>query len=218
MYQTYYRTFTLCLALIASAASARAGWFEVQPGYYTKGDIGTVRIEGGGPAAPALTTYGFIDFYGQQDAKYDLNAFYGEARLMQSLAFIDPKWKEWNLTAEVNGGTGYAGIARLGMVWNSSLGEGNTFALKLYPVASRDRDAHASIYCSQMITPKLSAFVVFDYGFGDWIFGEEQIYAEAEVRYRFTEKFSVFVQGRQFEPAAGFKLDLTPVVGVKWSF
>lgn len=218
MHQNPCRLFALSLALLASVASTHAQWFDLQPGYYTKGDIGTVRIEGGAPFAPGLTSYGFVDFYGQKDAKYDLNAFYGEARLMQSLAFIDPKWKAWNLATEVNGGTGYAGIVRLGLVWNTSFMEGNAVALKLYPVASRDGDAHASIYFSQKLTPKLSTFLVFDYGFGDWIFGEEQIYVELELRYQLWKQFAVFVQGRQFEPASGFKLDPSPVVGVKWSF
>lgn len=218
MHQYPYRLFALSLALFSSAASTQAQWFDFQPGYYTKAAIGTVRIEGGGPAAPGLTTYGFADFYGQKEAKYDLNAFYGEARLMKSLDFIDTEWKAWNFAAEVNGGDGYAGILRLGMVWNTSLGDGNTVALKLYPVASRDGDAHASIYIAQALTPKLSVYAVFDYGFGDWIFGEEQIYVELEARYQVWKQLSVFVQGRQFEPASGFKLDPAPVVGVKWSF
>ena len=63
---------------------------------------------------------------------------------MQSLAFVDPALKKWNVTFEANGGTDYAGIGRLGLVWNTSFAEGNAFALKLYPVATRDHDAHAS--------------------------------------------------------------------------
>jgi hypothetical protein len=205
------------IALLCSASTARAQWFDFQPGYYTKVDIGTARAEGGGKFAPPLSAYGFVDFYGQNTAKFDLNTYYGEARLMHSLGWVDPRWQTWNFTAEVNGGTDYAGILRLGVVWNTSLGAGNTFALKLYPVASRDRDAQASIYCSQMFTPKLSGFLVFDYGFGTWILGERQIYVELEARYRLTKKLSVFVQGRQFAGITGFKLDPTPVVGLKWS-
>lgn len=212
------RFLVLSLALLSSAAAAHAQWFDFQPAYYTKVDIGTARAEAGGNFSPPLSAYGFVDFYGQKKAKFDLNTYYGEARLMHSLGWVDPTWKAWNLTAEVNGGTDYDGIHRLGVVWNSSLGAGNTFALKLYPVASRDRDAHASIYCSQMFTPKFSGFLVFDYGFGTWIFGERQIYVELEARYRLTKQFSVFTQGRQFAGITGFRLDPTPVVGVKWSF
>lgn len=69
-----------------------------------------------------------------------------------------------------------------------------------------------------MFTPKLSAFLVFDYGFGTWIFGEKQFYVEREARYRLTKKLSVFAQGRQFAGVTGFTLDPTPVLGVKWSF
>ncbi len=208
----------LSVAAFAAASSPAAPWFELQPGYYTDFDIGTARIEGGGNLAPSLATYGFVDFYGKQQGKFNLSTYYGEIRFMQSLAFVDPALKKWNVTFEANGGTDYAGIGRLGLVWNTSFAEGNAFALKLYPVATRDHDAHASFFISQAFTPKVSGFLVFDYGFGDWIFGQDQIYVEAELRYRVTSKFSLFVQGRQFAPVTGFKLRLSPVIGVKLTF
>ena len=203
---------------LLGAASSRAGWLEFQPAYYTDYKIGTARAEGGAQLAPPLSLYGFVDFYGQTKAKFDLNTYYGEVRLMHSLGWVDERWKAWNLTVEANGGTNYDGILRLGVVWNTSLGQGNTFALKLYPAASRDRDAHASVYCAQTLTPELSVYAIFDYGFGTWIFGREQIYVELEARYRLNPRVSLFVQGRQFAAAAGFKLDPSPVVGVKISF
>lgn len=206
------------LLLSVAAPAARATWVEIQPAYYTDFKIGTARLEGGHQLLPPLSLYGFFDFYGQAKSKFDLNTYYGEVRLMHSLAFVDPGLKSWNLTLEGNGGTDYDRILRFGVVWNTSLGKGNTFALKLYPAASRDDDAQISFYCAQALTPKLSVYAIFDYGFGDWIFGEEQIYVELEARYKLSDKFSVFVQGRQFEAAAGFKLDPSPVVGVKISF
>ncbi|MDI1319794.1 MAG: hypothetical protein PSW75_06310 [bacterium] len=213
---------TLCrsvffLAALGAAFSATAAWLELQPGYYTDYAIGTARAEGGGNFNPSLATYGFVDFYGKRVNKFDLSTYYGEIRFMQSLGPLDPKLKKWNLTFEANGGTDYAGIGRLGLVWNTSFGQGNAFALKLYPIATRDHDAQAAIFISQAFTPKLSGFLVFDYGFGDWIFRQKQIYVEAELRYRVTKSFSLFAQGRQFEPAASFKLDLTPVIGVKFT-
>ena len=207
----------LCVGLVG-AATSRAGWFEFQPAYYTDFKIGTARAEGGAQLAPPLSLYGFVDFYGQTKSKFDLNTYYGEVRLMHSLGFADTRLKAWNLTVEANGGTDYDRILRFGVVWNTSLGKGNTFALKLYPVASRDRDAHVSFYCAQTLTPELSVYAIFDYGFGDWIFGREQIYVELEARYRLNKRLSLFVQGRQFEAAAGFKLDPSPVVGVKMTF
>ncbi len=206
------------LLLSVAAPAAHATWVEVQPAYYTDFKIGTARLEGGHQLLPPLSLYGFFDFYGQTKSKFDLNTYYGEVRLMHSLALVDESLKSWNLTLEGNGGTDYDRILRLGVVWNTSFGKGNTFALKLYPAASRDRDAQISFYCAQTLTPKLSVYAIFDYGFGDWIFGEEQIYVELEARYKLGDKFSVFVQGRQFEAADGFKLDPTPVVGVKVSF
>lgn len=210
--------FLLVVSLFAGLAVARAQWLDFQPAYYTDIEIGTARLEGGAQLLPPLSLYGFVDFYGQAKSKFDLNTYYGEVRLMQSLAFADERLKAWNLTVEANGGTDYDGILRLGVVWNTSLGQGNTLALKLYPAASRDGDAHASIYCAQALTPEFSVYAIFDYGFGDWIFGEEQIYVELEARYRLSKRISLFVQGRQFEAAEGFKLDPTPVVGVKISF
>lgn len=208
----------LLLLILGLAPATRAGWLEFQPAYYTDYKIGTARAEGGAQLAPPLSLYGFVDFYGQTKGKFDLNTYYGEVRLMHSLAFADESLKAWNLTVEGNGGTDYDRILRFGVVWNTSLGKGNTFALKLYPAASRDRDAHASIYCAQQLTPEFSVYAIFDHGFGDWVFGEEQIYVELEARYRLNKRVSLFVQGRQFEAAAGFKLDPSPVVGVKISF
>jgi hypothetical protein len=210
------------LAAVLGAATSRASWLEFQPAYYTDYKIGTARAEGGASLAPPLSLYGFVDFYGQSKSKFlskfDLNTYYGEVRLMQSLGFADARLKAWNLTVEANGGTDYDRILRFGVVWNTSLGKGNTFALKLYPAASRDHDAHASFYCAQTLTPELSVYAIFDYGFGTWIFGREQIYVELEARYRLNKQLSLFVQGRQFEAANGFKLDPSPVVGVKLSF
>lgn len=217
---TYFSRLLVAFTLFATSAlpALRAHWLEVQPAYYTDLEIGTARLEGGANFNPSLALYGFVDFYGQTNREYALNTYYGEVRLMQSLDFVSPDLKKWNLTVEANGGTDYAGIARFGVVWNTSLFKDNTFALKLYPAASRDQDAHASFYFAQQLTPKFSAYVIFDYGFGDWIFGEEQIYVELEVRYRLNKKFSLFAQGRQFEAADGFKLDPSPVVGVKYTF
>ena len=212
------RLVLVLLTSLLGAAPSRASWLEFQPGYYTDYKIGTARAEGGAQLAPPLSLYGFVDFYGQTKSKFDLNTYYGEVRLMHSLGFADARLKAWNLTVEANGGTDYDGILRLGVVWNTSLGKGNTFALKLYPAASRDHDAHASFYCAQTLTSEFSVYAIFDYGFGDWIFGREQIYVELEARYRLNKQFSLFVQGRQFEAAAGFKLDPSPVVGVKISF
>jgi hypothetical protein len=209
---------TILLSALALAATVRASWLELQPAYYTDLEIGTARLEGGANLNPALALYGFVDFYGQTNREYALNTYYGEARLMQSLDFVSPDLKAWNLTVEANGGTDYAGIARFGVVWNTSLWKDNTFALKLYPAASRDHDAQVSFYCAQQFTPNFSAYAIFDYDFGDWIFGEEQIYVELEVRYRLNKKFSLFAQGRQFAPAAGFQLDPTPVIGLKYTF
>ena len=206
------------LILFAGASASRASWLEVQPGFYTDLDIGTARLEGGAELRPELSIYGFFDFYGQANSKFDLNTYYGEVRLMQSLAFADDRLKAWNLTLEANGGTDFDRILRAGLVWNTSFGKGNTFALKLYPAASRDQDAHASFYWAQELSPKLSVYAIFDYGFGDWIFGEEQIYVELESRYRVRERFSLFVQGRQFAAARGFRLDLSPVLGLKYTF
>ncbi|MEO6243983.1 MAG: hypothetical protein ABIQ12_01000 [Opitutaceae bacterium] len=208
----------LSFAALCVVVPAFAAWFEVQPAYYTDYAIGTARAEGGGNFNPSLSTYGFVDFYGKRDKKFYLSTYYGEIRFMQSLEFVDPALKKWNLTFEANGGTDYDRIGRFGFVWNTSFGKGNAFALKLYPIATRDHDAQAAFFISQAFTPEFSGFLVFDYGFGDWIFGQKQIYVEAELRYRLTKRFSVFAQGRQFEPAAGFKLDLTPVLGVKFSF
>ncbi len=208
----------LLVLLLGFAPATRASWFEFQPAYYSDFEIGTARAEGGAQLVPPLSLYGFFDFYGQTKSKFDLNTYYGEVRLMHSLAFADERLKAWNLTVEGNGGTDYDRILRFGVVWNTSLGKGNTFALKLYPAASRDRDAQVSFYCAQELTPKLSVYAIFDYGFGDWVFGKEQIYVELEVRYRLHKRFALFVQGRQFEPAGGFKLDPSPVVGVKITF
>lgn len=212
------RLVLLFLAAVLSATSTRAGWLELQPAYYTDYKIGTARAEGGAQLAPSLSLYGFVDFYGRTKRKFDLNTYYGEVRLMQSLGFADANLKAWNLTVEANGGTDYDGILRLGVVWNTSLGKGNTFALKLYPAASRDHDAQVSFYCAQQLTPEFSVYAIFDYGFGQWIFGREQIYVELEARYRLNKRLSLFAQGRQFEPAARFKLDPSPVVGGKVSF
>ncbi len=212
------RRFIVLAATGFYAATAHASWLEFQPAYYSDLKIGTARLESGAELRPALTTYGFVDFYGQTKSKFDLNTYYGEVRLMQSLAFVDPQWGAWNLTAEANGGTDYDGILRLGLVWNTALGKGNTFALKLYPVATRDRDAQASFYLAQTLTENLSVYAIFDYGFGNWIFGREQIYVELELRYRLGRRVSLFAQGRQFAPAAGFRLDPTPVLGLKFSF
>lgn len=212
------RLATALLAALALTASVRASWLEIQPAYYTDLEIGTARLEGGTSFNPSLALYGFVDFYGQTNREYALNTYYGEVRLMQSLDFVKPELKKWNLTVETNGGTDYDGIARFGVVWNTSLFKNNTFALKLYPVATRDADAQASFYFAQQLTPELSAYAIFDYGFGNWIFGREQIYVELEVRYRLSKKFSLFAQGRQFAPAAGFKLDPSPVVGLKYTF
>lgn len=207
------------LALCGTVPLANgASWLEVQPAYYTDYEIGTARVEGGAQLRPPLALYGFVDFYGRTTGKFDLHTYYGEVRLMQSLAFADERLKAWNLTVEANGGTDYDRILRFGVVWNTSLGAGNTVALKLYPAASRDRDAHASLYCAQTLTPKLSVYAIFDYGWGDWVFGREQIYVELEMRYRLGKRVSVFAQGRQFAPADGFRLDPSPVLGLKFTF
>lgn len=110
------------ISLFAGLAVSRAQWLEVQPAYYTDVEIGTARLEGGAQLLPPLSLYGFVDFYGQTKAKFDLNTYYGEVRLMQSLAFADERLKAWNLTVEANGGTDYDGILRFGVVWNTSLG------------------------------------------------------------------------------------------------
>lgn len=155
------------LAALGLVSSATAAWFEVQPAYYTDYAIGTARAEGGGSFNPSLSTYGFVDFYGQRDRKFYLSTYYGEVRFMQSLGFVDPSLQKWNLTFEANGGTDYDRIGRLGLVWNTSFGQGNAFALKLYPLATRDHDAQAAFFISQAFTPEFSGFLVFDYGFGD---------------------------------------------------
>jgi hypothetical protein len=196
----------------------QAAWLDVQPAYYPDYRIGTARLEGGASLTDSLAVYGFSDFYGQRRGNFDLNTYYGEVRLMQSLSVVKSEWKAWSATVEVNGGTDYDGITRFGLVWNTSFWKGNATALKFYPVATRDHDAQASIYFSQAFSDAFSAYLIFDYGFGDWVFGEEQIYVELELKYKLGKRVALFAQGRQFEVAEGFKLDPTPVLGMKISF
>lgn len=115
-------------------------------------------ISAAGRFNPSLSTYGFVDFYGKRDQKFNLSTYYGEVRIMQSPGFAPPSLQKWNLTFEANGGTDYDGIGRFDVVWNTSLGKGHAFALKLYPVATRDHDAQAAFFISQGFTPEISDF------------------------------------------------------------
>jgi len=207
----------VALLLITTATALASQWLDVQPAYNTDLQVGTVRLEGGGKRE-GLSLYGFVDLSGDTDRRWAFKHPYGEARLMRSLQDVRPDWQAWNLTVEYNGGEGVDDLLRVGLVWNTSLLDGNTTALKLYPVATRDHDAQVSLYSRQALSSKLSAYVVFDYGFGDWVFGEAQIYLECELRYQVTPRFAVFAQTREFTRARGWSFAPSWIVGTKLSF
>lgn len=205
------------LFLSTTIAAFASQWLDVQPAYDTDLKVGTVRLEGGG-AHESLSLYGFVDLSGEADREWDLKHPYGEVRLMRSLRDVRPEWQAWNLTAEYNSGEGIDDILRAGLVWNTSFFSGNTAALKFYPVASRDHDAQVSIYFRQALSQKLSLYLVFDYDFGDWVFGENQTYLEFEVRYQVGRHFALFAQGREFRRARGWSLTPAAILGTKISF
>jgi hypothetical protein len=209
-------------AISASASlssSAVAGWFDVQPAYDTTNDFGTIRLEGAGDFGKNWSHYAFIDFNGAPGDEWDLDSsLFMENTLRYSLKDSGDAWRNVSVALEVDSGTDFSDVYRFGLTWGGSLWEGSFIGLKGLALASRDDNALASIFISQDFTDSFSMYMVFDYGFGDWIFGENQTYLEIEAKYELNEHYSIFVQGRDFRAKSDWGIDLDMILGMKYRF
>ncbi len=209
--------FLLSVSII-TIQNAFGGWFDIQPAYDATNDVGTIRLEGVGEFAEKWSHYGFIDFNGSPNDEWDLDVLFMEQTLRYSLMDLGDSFEHASLALEVDAGTGFSDVYRFGLTWGKSLWEGNHTGIKALALASRDDNALASLFISQDFTDRFSMYMVFDYGFGDWIFGENQTYLEIEAKYELDEHFSVFIQGRDFRATSDWGIDLDTIVGMKVRF
>ena len=200
------------------APNTFADWFDINPAFDATNDVGTIRLEGAADYGEKWSHYGFIDFSGSPMDEWDLDNLFMEQTLRYSLRDLGTGWENASVALEVDAGTGFSDVYRFGLTWGFSLWQGNFTGVKALALASRDDNALASLFMSQEFNEKFSMYFVFDYGFGDWIFGENQTYMEIEAEYELDDKFSLFIQGRDFRAKSDWGIDLDTIIGIKYRF
>lgn len=206
----------LLLAVLASPVMA--DWFDLQPAYDFENEFATIRLEAVNALSDKWSYYGFLDFNGTMDEPLELEGWFTEHTVRYSPADPGTGWADFAAAAEVDAGSGLTDVYRFGITWGKSLWQGNWTGLKGFVVATADSNAMASLFVSQDFTGRFSMYLVFDYGWGTWVFGEEQTYLEIEAKYRVAERLYLFAQGREFRGVTDWDIDLDLVMGLKYRF
>ena len=200
---------------LTATAQAQSGWFNLQPAYNTETESPTLRLESGADLGKGFDLYGFVDIDASKERSFDLETFYGEARLSYSLEDISDSLKGFKLATEYNGGSNVDDLMRLGIKYDTSLGKGNYLSLRAFPFeTSGDAGPKIGIFTTQDLTDRISAQVLLNY-YPD----SKSFYLEPEVNFKIGGNTSLFLQGRSFgELNKDLISDMTPVIGIKFKF
>ena len=198
--------------LIATQAIA-GNWANVRPAYDMHDQHATVRFEGGSNLTDKLSIYGIVDLDATKQRPLDFEGFSGKMRSIYSLGNLGMRLGTFGVSAEGEFNSGSSDKLRLGLTWNPSLGKGNFTQLRLYTgTANGINDAQAVIYTSQTIMDRFTPNLLVIYNLK-----QGTMYAEPELDIKAAKKLEVMLQGRIFG-ALGKKMDVKPVVGLKYSF
>jgi|GEM_PF-6066770 len=206
------------LVLTAFSSKSNGGEFNIQPAFNAKQTSATLRLEGWSKLNRSLDIYGFSDLDGKKEEPLNLENFYLEARLRQSLGFLSPKLEKLHLIPEFSVSNYLETRLKLGVGYGTSLWKGNYTTFRLFPYETSGKyGVHTTFYTEQEFAKrKAKASIVADI---NW--GSRDIYLEPEISFKARRNLSFFLQGRSFgslDNLGGNLKNIQPILGIKYHF